>query len=630
MCGIAGEFAFPSADVLPDATVAGMVNCIRHRGPDRQAHTRRGRVALGIARLCIIDIEGSNQPIRNESGDVSLVFNGEIYNFKELRSELEAAGHVFNTRGDGECIVHGYEEWGLDVLAKLRGMFAIALHDERAGRLILARDRMGIKPLYLHRSRERVVFGSEVKSILAAGVTATPRRELLDCYLTFRYVPAPDSLFEGVEKLRPGEYAVVDDNGVGMSRFAELNLLPKQEIAEREAAEQLLQLIRRSVEYRLQSDVPLGIFLSGGLDSGFLVALTREFTDGRFDTFSIGFNRGGIYNELPAAETVARRYGTEQHSVVIDPHTFASELTNAVRAMDEPMADPSSVPMRILSMEAKKSVKVVLSGEGSDELFAGYGRYQGESLAGRLPMPRAITDAATRALGRVMSRRGLKAVGGLAIRDAAERHVFWETIVHASHRAQLLEHAGRQTLPIDILRGITDELGNAAALEKLFYFDLKCWLVEDLLMKKDKMGMSASIEARVPYLDQDVVRFAATLPSTLKLRGLRRKYIFRKVVTHYLPPEILNRPKVGFAVPLAEWFRHELKAFVEHYLTEPGGFLDEYLGIEARRAIFGAHLRGEDQSLSLYSLLVLELWGRLFCRGEQAETVSERLLTTLG
>jgi asparagine synthase (glutamine-hydrolysing) len=631
MCGIAGEYAFSPDAALSDAAIERMVESIHHRGPDQQAYVRRGNAVLGVTRLSIIDLEGSSQPLSNETRNLWLVFNGEIYNFTALRTELERAGHVFATRGDGEVIVHGYEEWGVGVLAKLRGMFAFALWDEQSEQLLLARDRMGIKPLYLHRDPSRFMFASEAKALFAAGVKPEPRPEMLDCYLALRYIPAPETMFRGVDKLRPGHYALVSQDGVRIEAYARLHLTPKQQIAEEQARSRLLELLRRSVEYRLQSDVALGVFLSGGLDSGFLVALTREQHEGPLDTFSIGFNRPGVYNEIPAAEVVSRRYRTNQHSVVIDHREFARQLPDAVRSMDEPMADPSSVPMRILSMEAKKHVKVVLSGEGADELFAGYGRYVGERFAGRLPLPQGLAAVVARLLRGRLSRRSLKAIEGLAIRDPRARHLFWQTIVPAEYRHALLDGAGRpqQVDPIEVLERVTEAFTGGSQLDKLFFFDLRGWLVDDLLQKKDKMGMSASIEARVPYLDQDVVEFAATLPDALKVRGLQRKYLFRKVIVDYLPDEILRRPKVGFAVPLADWFRHELKEFVRDYVTAPGGFLDDCLSREARRSLLDAHLRGEDLSLPLYSLLVLELWGRLFCRGESAEAVSGALQTTL-
>jgi asparagine synthase (glutamine-hydrolysing) len=626
VCGIAGEYAFSPDDTLPDETIARMVECIRHRGPDRLTHARRGRVALGIARLSVIDPENSHQPIPNENGDVWLVFNGEIYNFKQLRKELEANGHVFKTRGDGEVIVHGYEQWGLDVLQRLRGMFAIALWDERAQRLVLARDRMGIKPLYVHRSPSRVMFASEAKALFAGGVRAEPRTDLLDCYLALRYVPAPQTMFRGVEKLLPGCYTTVSATGVEHGTFAELQLFPKSETGEDAAADELLTRFRRSVEYRLQSDVPLGVFLSGGLDSGFLVALTREFKNDRLDTFTVGFNRGGIYNEIPTAESVARRYGTTQHNVVVDAERFIAELPAAVRAMDEPMADPSSVPMRILSLEARRHVTVILSGEGSDELFAGYGRYLGERAARRMVLPEGAARAAAKFARKFLSRRSLKALEGVAIRDPDERHLFWQTIVGADDRRRLLTGTAEpQAKPVDLVRDVTRSLDTTDALERLFYYDLRGWLADDLLLKKDKMGMSASIEARVPYLDQDVVDFATRLPAHMKIRGMKRKYIFRKVIHDYLPRDILARPKVGFAVPLADWFRGELREFMRTHVAEPGGFLDDYIDLAARRQLYHSHLGGADLSLPLYSLLVLELWGRIFYRAESADAIAEAM-----
>lgn len=631
MCGIAGEYAFSRDAALTDDAIERVLDSIHHRGPDQRAHVRRGSTTLGVTRLSIIDPGGSCQPLHNEARSVWLVFNGEIYNFVELRTELEHRGHTFATRGDGEVIVHGWEEWGFELLPKLRGMFAFALWDETSERLILARDRMGIKPLYIHRGPSRFLFASEAKALFAGGVAAEPRPELVDCYLTLRFIPAPATMFRGIDKLRPGHYAVVTRDSVEIVPYSRLRLTPKQQISEEQARKRLLELLQRSVEYRLQSDVPLGVFLSGGLDSGFLVALTRTLRKGPLDTFSIGFNRSGIYNELPAAEAVSRRFGTTQHSVLIDHKEFARQLPGAVFAMDEPMADPSSVPMRILSMEARKHVKVVLSGEGADELFAGYGRYVGEHYAARLPLPHGLAAAAARLLRGRVSRRSLKAIEGIAIRDANARHLFWQTIVPARYRQDLLAGADRsqQIEPLEILRGVIDPFAGGSDLDRLFFFDLRAWLVDDLLQKKDKMGMSASIEARVPYLDQDVVDFAATLPDNLKIRGLRRKYLFRKVVSDYLPDEILRRPKVGFAVPLAEWFRNELREFVRDYVTEPGGFLDDYMSRDVRRSLFRAHLRGEDLSLSLYSLIVLEMWGRLFCRGESTEAVSGALQTTL-
>jgi len=634
VCGIAGIYASNPSGRFTDADLDRMVACIHHRGPDERATVNRGRVGLGIARLAIIDPTGSHQPIVNEDRTVHMVFNGEIYNYKGLRDELEQTGHRFATRGDGEAVVHAYEEWGERAFERLRGMFAIALWDESKRRLVLARDRMGIKPLYLHRDGNRIVFGSEVKSILAAGAPARLRKEAVDCYLAFRYVPAPDTIFEGIDKLPPGEVLVVDESGESRRAFYRPELSPKHDVSPEEAQSKLLELVTRSVEYRLQSDVPLGVFLSGGLDSGFLVALTRSLRSGPLDTFSIGFNRGGVYDETGAAGVVARAFDATRHDVHMDHADFITRLPAAVYHMDEPMADPSAVPMMALSELARAHVTVVLSGEGGDELFAGYPRYFGEAMAPRTPWPAAAGRLASRALRRTLSRSVRRGIEGMAIKDAAARHLFWEEIIPGEARRRLLggDDPGTPTSlsPLGAVRRITGELAGGDDIDRLFYFDLRAWLVEDLLLKKDKMGMSASIEARVPYLDQDVVAYSLKLPLSMKLRGRRGKVILRSLIENRMPAEVLERPKVGFAVPLASWFRHELRGVMEHRLADGSVFLREILDGGEVRATLASHARGEDLSLALYSLLVLELWGRIFLRGESPQEISSALAAEVG
>jgi asparagine synthase (glutamine-hydrolysing) len=629
VCGIAGIFAFNPSGEFDEQVLRDMVERIRHRGPDDSAVLHRGRVGVGISRLAIIDPAGSQQPIFNEDGSVFMVFNGEIYNYKQLRSQLETAGHRFVTKGDGESVVHGYEEWGTGVFERLRGMFAVAIYDENRRHLLLARDRIGIKPLYLHNDGNRLVFASEIKAMLEAGVDARFRRGALDCYLAFRYVPAPDTIFDGVRKLPPGEFLVVDESGETRGCFHTVSLRPKHAVSESEASEHLFQLLNRSVEYRLQSDVPLGVFLSGGLDSGFLVALARTHTREDLDTFSIGFNRAGIFDETEAAGVVARRFSTIQHSIKMDHAEFVARLPSAVYHMDEPMADPSSVPMQALSELAGRYVKVVLSGEGGDELFAGYGRYVGESIASRYSWPEKPSRWLAHSLRRRLSRTIRRGIEGIGIGDRNRRHLFWEEIVYGGQRRRLLgPAASAATDEIDPLAAIvstSNELDAGDDLDHLFHYDIKRWLVEDLLLKKDKMGMSASIEARVPYLDQDVVEYAIKLPSSLKIRGRRRKYIFRRLLSEHLPRDILERPKVGFAVPLESWFRHELSEVLRSQLTGKDAFVNDVLDAVAVEELLDAHAAGEDLSLALYTLLVLELWGRIYLRAESAEDLSSEL-----
>jgi asparagine synthase (glutamine-hydrolysing) len=627
VCGIAGIYDFADSPPPRDAALAAMVASMRHRGPDEQTQTVRGRVGLGISRLAIIDPEGSHQPLVSETGDVTVVFNGEIYNYRELHAALEKEGHAFATRGDGEVIVHGYEQWGTGVFARLRGMFAIALWDAPRRRLVLARDRMGIKPLYLCRTPSSLLFASEAKALFASGMIAPELRpELLDTYLTYRYVPAPDTLFRGVRKVRAGEFHVIEDSGETVERYHVHAFTPKTRIGEAEAAEQLDELLVRSIEYHLQSDVPLGVFLSGGLDSGFLTALASEHVSGTLDTFSVGFDRGGIYDETAAAAVVARRFQTRQHALRMDAATYARMLPEAVYYLDEPMADPSSVPMMAISRLAAEHVKVVLSGEGADELFAGYPRYFGEAFAARLVLPGGLAAWGARTLP--LSRSLARGLEGVGLRDVTRRHLFWQTIVGDDMRRRLLLDTARgdghalaaaERIAAEALAG-----GDIEAIDRLFYFDLRSWLVEDLLLKKDKMGMSASIEARVPYLDQDVVAFALRLPASLKVRGLKGKRVFRRVLRNRLPEEILKRPKVGFAVPLNQWFRDELSAVLEGALAGPDAFLAPFVSRDGVAGMIARHRAGRDLSLELLALLVLELWGRIYLRGEARGELAER------
>ncbi len=629
MCGIAGILML-DPERSPDArTLAAMVGSIRHRGPDEQAEIVRGPVGLGIARLSIIDPEGSHQPLTSETGDVRVVFNGEIYNYRELRTELEKGGHTFATRGDGEVIVHGYETWGAGVFAKLRGMYAIAIWDERKDRLLLGRDRMGIKPLYVCRTPHAFLFASEAKALFASRMIAPELRpELIDCYLTFRYVPGPDSLFKDVRKVGPGDYHVIDKGKETIERYYTPAFTPKIEIDEEHAAERLDALMVRSIEYHLQSDVPLGVFLSGGLDSGLLTALATEYSDHPLNAFSIGFNRGGMYDETQAAGVVAKRFDAALHAIHMDAEAYMRLLPHAVYSMDEPNADPSAVPMMAISRLARQHVKVVLSGEGADELFGGYRRHYGEPLAARLHVPGSLATLASRVLPVSRSKaRGIEAMG---IHDVSRRLLFWLTVIpERLRRRLLLESANGDSRALAAVERFAAEAratGELETVDQLFYLDIRNWLVEDLLLKKDKMGMSASIEARVPFLDQDVVAFALRLRPSLKVRGLRGKRVFRHLPEKRLPREIVKRPKIGFAVPLEHWFRDDLAPVLERTLVGPDTFLAPYVSREAVAKMIADHRGGRDLSLELFTLLFLELWGRIYLRDEAPEALTEALL----
>jgi asparagine synthase (glutamine-hydrolysing) len=628
MCGIAGFYAYTDAGALSKSDLDNMVATMDHRGPDDRTAVIMGRIGLGMSRLAIIDPAGSNQPIKNEAGDMWFIFNGEIYNYRELRVELIALGHTFTTHGDGEVVVHGYEEWGDSVFDKLNGMFALALLNTRTNSLLLARDRIGIKPLYYFKDADRFVFASEVKALLASRmVTASVNDAVLESYLTFRYVPAPHTMFSGVRKLNPGEFIVLKNGGEKMNSFYSLGFLPKHELSEEEIQNELRDRIDESISFRLRSDAPLGVFLSGGLDSGFILDTVRKHVTGELNSYTVGFDRGGKYNEIGASRVMSKRYGTIPNELEMDYRCYIEALPRAVYFMEEPMADPSSVPMMELSTLAKQRVRVILSGEGGDELFSGYPRYIGESLAtlpGFLP---TLGSLAGRFFRPFLSRSLQRGLNGLGVRNGPRRHLLWETIISPDLRRRLLtgNRPADSMNPLDIIEQAARRCDSSDEQDRLTNVDIRLWLVEDLLLKKDKMGMSASIEARVPYLDHGVVDFACRLDPRMKVRNLTGKYIFKQLLKRSLPAEILNRPKVGFAVPLNDWFREELSGCVKHILCDNNKFLQEYLSQDGLRHLVDRHRSGRDLSLELFTLIFLELWGRIFILGESHQELSKEI-----
>ncbi len=634
MCGIAGFYAFDQKKALDSAALNRMAKAVKHRGPDHNETVIRGRVGLAIARLAIIDPEGSNQPILNENRDIWMVFNGEVYNYIELRKQLIYKGHKFATGGDGEVVVHGYEEWGEKVFSRLNGMFAIAIWDERSGKLLLARDRVGIKPLYVHTGSERMIFASEIKAILASNaVSFRARMDTVGCYLTFRYIPAPHTIFEGIYKLEPGEYRVYKNGGCRKQYYHTLRYAPYLPIEEDEAIKKLEIMFKQSVEIRLRSDAPLGVFLSGGLDSGFICALVRSIKSGELNSFTVGFNRPGIYNEIDAAAVAAKKFGTVPNELRMDHGDFLKALPSAVYFMEEPMADPSSVAMRELAILAGKRVKVILSGEGGDELFMGYPRYRGEMLTSKFNAVRPLMMCAATALKPFISRSLWRGLKGISIGNTAARHLHWETIISGEMKSELIGHGQGLSdgcvSPLGLIEALENECDSLRAIDKLSWTDMKLWLVEDLLLKKDKMGMSASIEARVPFLDHELVEFACRLDPAMKIKKGRGKHILRRLMKDLLPPEILNGPKIGFAVPLASWFRNELRGAIEGILLREDAYIRSFIDSTALNRCIESHMSGRDISLELYSLLVLELWGRMFVIGESVDECTDRTAALL-
>jgi len=617
MCGIAGFVdADPGNAEAARLRVHQMCDVIRHRGPDDEGIFVGDGAALGMRRLSIIDVGGGHQPIANEDGSILVVFNGEIYNYRELRADLIARGHVFATDTDTETIVHAYEQWGEDAFGHLRGMFGIALWDRRTRTLVLCRDRVGIKPLHYVQRGDWLAFGSEIKSILVADDEA--RRldpDALAHYLTFLYTPADASIFHGIRKLPPGHLLRWRDGQVSVRSYWSLPIEESFTGSMEEAAEALTTTLSDAVVSHLVSDVPIGALLSGGVDSSLVVALMARSTSKPVKTFTIGFDEPE-FDEVDGARRVARHFGTDHHEFVVRPD--ALHIVDAlVEHFDEPFGDSSAIPTWYVSEMASRHVTVVLSGDGGDELFGGYDRY--------LPHPRVASF--DRTLG-PMGRRMAAAI--------------WPVLPHGFRGKNLLRHVsqdaeGRYLDSISIFQpdelsvlltapererstarpgASTSRFRSLAALpwpSQMFRFDFHTYLPEDILTKVDRMSMAHSIESRVPLLDHQVVTFASSLPAHLKIQGSDRKVVLKKAAASILPAEVLTRKKRGFAVPLADWFRGPLRGLVVDTLQSTRARQRGYLDARFVDRMLAEHLEGRrDHALRLWVLLMFELWHRRY------------------
>ncbi len=630
MCGICGVYEYSRGESVSKQLLRDMLTVIHHRGPDDEGiYCDRG-VALGMRRLSIIDLAGGKQPMSNEDGSVVLVYNGEIYNYKELTERLRRSGHRFSTASDTEVIVHLYEELGEDCVQELRGMYAFALWDARRQRLFLARDRLGIKPLYYSQVDGRLVFGSEIKAILQhPAVQPRLDPEGLSNFLSLKYVPAPQTMFAGILALPPGHLMTCDSGGVTVRSYWDLSFARNGNghRSEEACAEQLEELLRESVRLELVSDVPFGAFLSGGLDSSTVVALMSQFLDAPVKTFSVGFEGdGAAYSELPYARLVAERYQTDHHEVMVCPHDLVGLAEKVVWHLDQPIADEASLANYMVAELASRHVKMVLTGEGGDELFAGYARYSGEqfsSLFQRVPAP--ARSLVLSAMGRVPGLRRPKiALYALSQTEEVTRLTNWFPLFNWERKAALLSpELKRQLGDLSSDHVFARQLARTDAsdpLSRMLYVDTKLWLPDDLLARGDKTSMAASLEARVPLLDHKLVEFAASLPPHLKLRGLTRKYLLKKVSRHWLPTEIVDRKKKGFPIPIAIWFRKEARDFLRDLLAPEtikrrGLFDPAYV-----ERLLDEHDRGDaDHGNLLWGLTNVELWHRLFIDAQSSK-----------
>lgn len=629
MCGITGIYSFtgaPTGGALPS-----MLDTIHHRGPDERGMLIEGPVAMGMTRLSIIDLAGGSQPMANESGSVSVIFNGEIYNYRELAQSLRQRGHVLRTGSDTEVIAHLYEEHGAECVDHLRGMFTFALWDRANERLLLARDRLGIKPLYYCLRPDVLIFASEIKAILRhPEVRPALDHQALGLYLSLKYAPAPHTMFAGISSLPPGHVLTVDRAGVRTTRYWDLEFSDRPSegsaSAEQDAADRLMALLEESIDLHLRADVPFGAFLSGGIDSSLIVALMSRRLSEPVRTYALGFEEvGGEASELPYARTVAKALDTQHSEVLIGPKEFIQDAHDVIWHMDQPIADQATVATYRLAQAASRDVKMVLTGEGGDELFAGYARYRGERyspLFGALPGPfrRGIWEAASRLPGQ---RRSKIALYALTQREEGRRFANWFPLFNDRSLAPVLHKDLRAEIAADGAAELFDrhlsQAGASEPVQRMLYVDSKTWLPDFLLLRGDKLTMAHSIEARVPLLDHVVAEFAASRPASEKIRGGTGKYLLKQVARQLLPAEIVNRPKQGFPVPIAQWFRAEARDFINDLLApstlRSRGLFDE---VEVGR-LMSEHQRGyADHAALLWGLASVEIWQRAFLDGHSA------------
>jgi len=618
MCGICGFTGNKN-----EAVLRRMAASIFHRGPDEDGFYADEEINLGIRRLSIIDVETGHQPVHNEDQTIWTVFNGEIYNFKELCDVLLKKGHIFKTHSDTEAIIHMYEEKGEKCFQYFRGMFAIAIWDEKKKRLLLARDRVGKKPLFYFYDGDRIVFASELKAILKT--PDIPREIDLEAhsdYLSFLYIPVPKSIYKKIRKIRPGHFALIDDNGIRESEYWDIRFAHPIELSEKEWCERLLEAYQESVRIRLMSDVPLGTFLSGGVDSSSVVALMSQIKKGPVQTSSIGFDEQE-FNELIYAKEVSSLFGTNHHERVVRPDAVGI-VEKLAWHYDEPFADSSAVPTYYVSKVAREKVTVALSGDGGDENFAGYRRYYFDRQENRLRsfLPLAIRRPIFGTLASIYPKadwapRIFRAKSTFESLSCSPLEGYFRSVsVFRPELKRKLLHpdvykslAGYDSL--DVFKFYYEKADTDDPLSRIQYLDIKTYLTDDILAKVDRASMANSLEVRAPILDHKFMEIVATIPSSLKLRGRNGKYIFKKALEGILPNDILYRGKMGFAVPVADWFRNELKEMA--YETIFDGNYGTFFEKSAIERIWKQHQRGtRDRSAALWTLFMFQLWQRIF------------------
>jgi len=629
MCGICGVLDYKGA-IIKEGLLLCMCQAMRHRGPDDEGifingHNDGVSVGLGHRRLKIIDLyKTGHQPMSNEDKTIWLVFNGEIYNFKELKTELLKKNHIFQSNTDTECVIHLYEEYGEDCVSYLRGMFTFAIWDRKRECLMLARDRIGKKPVLYHHKFGKFCFASEFCALLASGfIDREINSEAIDYYLTFGYIPAPLTIYKDVFKLPPAHILILKDDVITLRKYWELNYQDKITISEQEAAEEVLKLLREAVKIRLYSDVPLGAFLSGGVDSSAVVALMSRLSEKKVKTFSIGFSEAA-YNELGYARRVAQEYGTEHHEFVVKPKAM-DILPLLVERYGEPHADSSCIPTYYVACQTKKYVTVALNGDGGDELFAGYERYWAMLLAEnfqKLPYPLRIIGSSFAGLlpdstNPKNKLRRIKRFAQAMTLPVVKRYKRWVGIFDDNLKSELYSKDFSCRISgynaEKCIAMFLDSKSGLSLLDRLLLTDTMTYLPNDLLVKVDITSMSCSLEARSPFLDHVLMEFAASLPVEYKMNGSIRKHILKQAVKDLVPASNIYRPKMGFGLPVAAWFRNELKEFLSDHLFSSQALSRGYFKPETVKGMFDRHVSGKnDYSSQLWALLMLEMWHKQF------------------
>ena len=624
MCGICGKQHFDRNAPVDPSLIRDMLGTIRHRGPDDEGVYSGSHVALGHRRLSIIDLSTGHQPLCNEDGTVWIVFNGEIYNYRELRTLLLSKGHVLKSQTDTEVIVHLYEELGPECLKQLRGMFAFAIWDTRQHALFLARDRVGIKPLYYCQTGESLVFASEIKAILAdPTVERALSPEIIDRFLTFFYTPGDETMFKAIRKLAPGHYLLSKDGRVETRQYWDLSFAKaSRPRTAADARDELVSLLAETVSQHMIADVPVGVLLSGGVDSTGVLSFAAQTREQALSTYTVGFAGAGVVDERPYAKLAAKTFGTQHYETTISAADFAAFMPDYVRHMEEPVCEPPAVALYFVSKLARNHVKVLLSGEGGDEAFAGYSNYRNilwlERAKRAFPLLTGVAGKGMGLANLLLTAPRLSKYAPL-MKAPFPGYYFSRTStpylngngMSALYSGDFAGSLNRQDALAPIQR-LHDHVRGQETLDGMLYIDTKTWLPDDLLIKADKITMANSIELRVPLLDHKILEFAAALPSEFKVHGFRTKYILKQALRSRVPKAILTRRKAGFPVPYGRWIRSELRSWSRDILLSPVSLNRGYFDRGRLEELLSATDAGGQTAKEVFSLVALELWHRVF------------------